>query len=78
MIPNPLAVWKRDHGVEGEDTKAEWALLGELTRLRQALEELRQAEEAAQRQDSIGNEGDADAIRRFAIRAALRSDQGEA
>jgi hypothetical protein len=42
-----------------------------MTRLDEILAELRSAEEAAQMQDRIGNEGDADAIRRDAIRRAL-------
>lgn len=36
--------------------------------LEEQLEALRQAEEAARTQDRIGNEGDADAIRRDALR----------
>jgi hypothetical protein len=37
----------------------------------EALRHLRQAEEAARIQEQVGNEGDADAIRRDAIREAL-------
>lgn len=39
--------------------------------LKEQLEALRQAEEAAQVQERVGNEGDADAIRRDAIKRVL-------
>lgn len=60
-----------DHVLAWGDEGSEDFTVGDLRRLEEQLESLRQAEEAAQVQDRVGNEGDADAIRRDAIRRVL-------